>query len=112
MALEPFARDLGYLDTFFDKLEAHATALSPAAGARLRVLMSEERARWGEIRGLLAGGAPAAGAPATRASEAGPSQGGPSQVRPPADARPTPSTPARAEPPRITVGSLIERKGP
>lgn len=108
MAIEPFARDLGYLDTFFDKLEAHATALSPAAGARLRVLMSEERARWGEIRGLLAGGAPAAGAPA-----AGPtSETRPSQARPPEGARPVTSTPARAEPPRITVGSLIERKGP
>jgi hypothetical protein len=102
MALEPFARDLGYLDTFFDKLEAHATALSPAAGARLRVLMSEERARWGEIRGLLGGAAPAAGAPAARASEA----------RPVEAARPAAGAPARAEPPRITVGSLIERKGP
>lgn len=100
MALEPFARDLGYLDQFFDKLEAHAATLAPAAGARLRTLMGEERARWGEIRGLLAGGPPAAGAPEARPSAA--------------HAAPAPGTPAArtAEPPRITVGSLIERKGP
>lgn len=104
MALEPFARDLGYLDQFFDKLEAHAATLAPAAGARLRTLMGEERARWGEIRGLLAGGPPAAGAPEARPSAA------PAAPAP----RAAPGTPAArtAEPPRITVGSLIERKGP
>lgn len=53
-----FERDLGYLDKFFDNLEAHATTLGGDAGARLRQLIGEERARWVEIRGLI--NAPAA----------------------------------------------------
>ena len=52
-----FDTDLGYLDRFFLKLEGHAQSLGPAEGARLRMLMGEERARWQEIRGLV-GGAP------------------------------------------------------
>ena len=55
---ETFAKDLGYLDKFFDKIEAHAGSLSDDAGARLRMLMSEERDRWSEIRALCAGDAP------------------------------------------------------
>jgi len=96
MAGEVFARDLGYLDGFFDKLEAHAATLGPAESARLKILMGEERKRWTEIRALIAGGkaAPqAAGAPGVAA--------------PPAAA------PARAvsyaRPGPLTVGSLIGR---
>lgn len=57
---EDFSRDLGYLEKFFEKLEAHAGTLGGASGQRLRTLMSEERKRWGEIRSLIAGNAPQA----------------------------------------------------
>jgi len=66
-----FSRDLGYLDKFFDKLEAHAGTLPSEAGQRLRALLSEERARWAEIRQLV-GTAPAAAAPETNATQAEP----------------------------------------
>ena len=58
-----FATDLGYLDRFLDKLERHASALADArAKDRLAGLLAEERARWAEIRALLAGdGSPGAG---------------------------------------------------
>jgi hypothetical protein len=93
VALDPaFARDLGYLDKFFDKIDAHAATLDAAAGARLRALVLEERARWGEIRGLISGEPVKASAPA-------------SQV--PA----TPVGPATVSRPRpqFTVGSLIAK---
>ena len=64
------ARDLGYLEKFFDKLEAHADEQAPAAGERLRELMGQERQRWQEIRGLIAGEAPEARE--EKAAEAGP----------------------------------------
>lgn len=48
-----FERDLGYLDKFFDNLEAHAGTLGGEGGARLAQLVGEERARWVEIRALL-----------------------------------------------------------
>ena len=54
-----FARDLGYLEAFFEKLENHARTNMPAtSGARLAARMKEERERWKEIRALLAGQAP------------------------------------------------------
>ncbi len=52
-----FDRDLGYLDLFFTKLEAHARTLGPGAQAELLRLLAEERTRWPEIRRLLSGGA-------------------------------------------------------
>lgn len=61
-----FERDLGYLDKFFDNLEAHAGTLDGDAGARLAQLVGEERVRWAEIRGLL--GAPTSGGDAKRAA--------------------------------------------
>ena len=70
---EDFSRDLGYLDKFFDKLDAHAGNLPEGAGQRLRALVAEERGRWTEIRQLV-GSAPAAAAsaaaPAPAATEA------------------------------------------
>ena len=86
-----FERDLGYLDGFFSKLEAHAAGLEPAARARLEALLAEERARWVEIRGLLAGAAPGPSAPV-----------GPKAA---------PAVAAGRERPRLTVGSLIAGKG-
>lgn len=50
-----FDRDLGYLDKFFDNLDAHASTLGDVQGARLKTLVGEERQRWGEIRSLLGG---------------------------------------------------------
>ncbi len=50
-----FERDLGYLDKFFDGLDAHAATLGGESGARLKQLVGEERVRWGEIRSLLGG---------------------------------------------------------
>lgn len=80
-----FARDLGYLDAFFGKLEAHAATLAPARGARLRALLAEERARWTEIKGLLA------------------EPGGSAATEPAPKAEPAPRRQARP----LTVGSLI-----
>jgi hypothetical protein len=113
MALDAFARDLGYLDQFFAKLEAHAGTLSPAGGARLKALIGEERARWTEIKSLLAGAAPSAATPS------------PSPAAAPTAAEKTPANAARHKPvatvsapvapgpqkseTRFTVGSLIER---
>lgn len=64
-----FERDLGYLDKFFDNLDAHAGTLGGEGGARLKQLVGEERARWTEIRALLGG----------------PSQGGGKAARPKGD---------------------------
>ncbi len=62
---DSFSRDLGYLDKFFDKLEAHAGTLPSEAGQRLRALRGEERGRWAEIRQLVgAGSVPQASASA------------------------------------------------
>lgn len=83
-----FATDLGYLDKFLDKLERHASAMVDArAAGRLAGLLAEERARWAEIRALLAGEA---------APEASP---GPAAL----------AEPARREAPGWTVGSLVKR---
>lgn len=60
-----FARDLGYLGPFLDKLEAHGRSMGGPGGDRLVALMREERQRWKEISELLAGRAPAA-APSSR----------------------------------------------
>jgi hypothetical protein len=67
---DSFSRDLGYLDKFFDKLEAHAGTLPSEAGQRLRTLIGEERGRWAEIRQLVgATGAAATPAPAQAPQE-------------------------------------------
>lgn len=99
---DSFARDLGYLDKFFDKIEAHAASVGGASGARLKELMGEERARWREIRGLLGGGAPAARGPSAAAPPASSLSTGP------ADPAASPSATGRATR-RLTVGSLIRR---
>lgn len=100
----PFARDFGYLAKFFDGLTAHAGTLGAAEGARLKTLIGEERVRWEEIKGLVAGQplapASAASAPATSAK--------PSTV--PVAAASAPASEASApvkRPGTFTVGSLI-----
>lgn len=55
-----FQRDLGYLDAFLNKLEAHAREMGGPSGGRLGSLIDEERGRWREIRALLDGNAPVA----------------------------------------------------
>lgn len=93
-----FARDLGYLDAFFDKLEAHGASMGGAGGDRLRTLVGEERRRWAEIKSLLAGGAPQAAGPTPAArtnSDLASARGG------------APAAPAgRGSPSNLTVGSL------
>lgn len=86
-----FDRDLGYLDLFFTKLEAHARTLGPGPQAELLRLLAEERTRWPEIRRLLSGGAAAPGA-----------SGGP------AVPKASPAAPQASPAPQgLTVGSLI-----
>src|SRR5262245_60362213 len=118
MAIEEFTRDLGYLDKFFEKLDAEAANLAAASAARLRALLGEERSRWAEIRTLLAGGAPA---PAS--GEAVKSQ--PSASAPPsaelvhpyskayreaaASAKPAPAPESQPGSAGFTVGSLRRR---
>ena len=104
-----FERDLGYLDKFFDNLDAHAATLGGEAGARLRQLVGEERARWTEIRALL-GGAPSSGGKATKAASTTAAA-----TKPRAEA-PAPKTADVAPPPAavkpvagLTVGSLRGR---
>lgn len=53
--IDGFARDLGYLDAFFDKLDARGASMGGASGDRLRAFVGEERRRWSEVRDLLAG---------------------------------------------------------
>lgn len=111
-----FQRDLGYLDAFFDKLEAHASTLGAAEGERLRTLIGEERTRWVEIRALVAGQpvkpvqvpVPAAQtAPAVGKVET-PKVEGPRAAAIPA----TPAAPPGGRVPRaFTVGSLRARRG-
>lgn len=94
---DPFSRDLGYLDAFFDKLDAHGATLGGAAGDRLRTFVGEERRRWSEVRTLLKGGNTTSNAtPQPRAhtsSDVAPSRRGAVAVS-------DPSTPS------LTVGSL------
>lgn len=96
-----FARDLGYLDKFFDALDSHAGTLEAASGARLRTLLGEERTRWQEIRALV-GGAPAA-APIGSGSDKDLGA-----RAPPAAQGPVPA----AGPRSFTVGSLRGRNKP
>lgn len=97
-----FARDLGYLDKFFDKLEQHAGSLAPASGARLKALIGEERTRWGEIRSIIGGGAPASTTPPSSASSTAGTPGAPRGPQPAA------MSIARARP-QFTVGPLINK---
>lgn len=97
-----FERDLGYLTRFFDKLEAHARTLTPEAGARLAVLVGEERERWREITRLVGATAAtpdtnAAPKPAPKAAIATPPAASPG-------ATPTARAPTRGT---LTVGSLF-----
>lgn len=91
-----FARDLGYLDAFFDKLDAQGGAMGGASGARLRAFVGEERRRWSEIRALLAG------ADKTSVSSPVPAAVTTSDVAPSLGK----STSAAEPAPRFTVGSL------
>lgn len=108
----PFARDLGYLDRFFDALEAHAGTLADGPGARLRTLIGEERTRWQEIRGLIGAGpmtapaSPSAKPPARQLAKTAPVVGRPARSA-------NPDSPDLAPPPRVgsrfTVGPLRGR---
>ena len=85
---DAFSRDLGYLDKFFDKLEAHAGTLPSDAGERLRALLAGERKTWAEIRQLVGvAGAPAAAAPSAPAPAPAPTA-----AEKPAAAEPRPYT--------------------
>jgi hypothetical protein len=119
-----FDKDLGYLDKFFDKIEAHADSLDPQAGDELRDLIADERNRWARITALL-GGAAAPSEPATKAPPSSGSEGqeAPEPVEPltakserderEKPARATVSRPAPPPPQgtwsRLTVGSLIKQ---
>lgn len=50
---DAFARDLGYLFPFLDRLAAHAASVTGSEGDRLRELVEGERDRWEQIRALL-----------------------------------------------------------
>lgn len=106
-----FQRDLGYLDAFFDKLEAHASTLGSAEGARLRALVGEERTRWVEIRALVAGQPVKPAQVPVPAAQTAPAVGkveGPRAAAIPA----TPAAPPGGRVPRaFTVGSLRSRRG-
>lgn len=71
MADHPFAKDLGYLFPFFERVAAHAEGLPEAQAARLRGLLEGEAERWREIAGLLEGAEPSAEAPMDAASSEG-----------------------------------------
>ncbi|MFO0724404.1 MAG: hypothetical protein U1E65_11510 [Myxococcota bacterium] len=86
-----FDRDLGYLDLFLKKLEAHAATLDAGRRAELGRLLGEERARWSQIRGILGGAAPVASNSAATTTA------------------PAPSDPEDRPRPSFTVGSLIQR---
>lgn len=84
-----FARDLGYLTPFLERLSAHAAGVPGAEGERLRALVSDEVARWREISALLGS-----------AGEAG-ARGNPGPASPP--------RPPDEVAPALTVGSLKSR---
>lgn len=94
---DAFSRDLGYLDAFFDKLDAHGAALGGVAGDRLRTFVGEERRRWAEVRSLLAGGN------STSVSLPQPTARVSSDVTPSRNAVASVSDPST---PTLTVGSL------
>jgi hypothetical protein len=83
-----FDRDLGYLDKFLANLERHAQGLEEPRQSALGRLLVEERARWDQIRAILAGQLPV---------EANPGREGQVEER------------AIAAPTGLTVGSLIAR---
>ncbi len=87
-----FAKDLGYLAKFFDKLEAHASQVPAEHQKRYRTLIAEERTRWQEITAILSG----APAPAAVARSAG-------RVAPPEQPA---AAPANTGDVSLTVGSL------
>ncbi|MCB9742360.1 MAG: hypothetical protein H6741_06105 [Alphaproteobacteria bacterium] len=63
MADHPFAKDLGYLFPFFERVTAHAATLPEAEAAELRALLEGAPARWRRIAALLEGGEASAEAP-------------------------------------------------
>lgn len=135
---EAFARDLGYLDKFFDKLEAHGQGQPAPHGPALVEAVRHQRAEWAEIKGLLEGrtsapsaapvprSAPAAPAPRAAAPQTAPTPPSPaapvSGLAPAPRPVPAPLTPVSApapqpapaakpagERPAFTVGSLYGR---
>ena len=117
-----FEKDLGYLDRFFDNLQAHAAeALGEEKGAALSQFIDEERGRWADIRAMIQGegtSAPsqsAAPAPSVEEGDARSSEGSPGPEAPAASDSPAaPSAPQPAAPrrragkPGLTVGSLYK----
>jgi hypothetical protein len=97
-----FERDFGYLFPFLDKLVAAARAMPAGPGrTRLEQLLGEERGRWEEMRGLLAGKAPARSAAAVKSAPRAPplvtsANANAARTRPPAST--------------LTVGSLRPRE--
>ena len=77
---DAFAKDLAYLDKFFDKIESHSASLAPDAGARLKSLIADERGHWAEIRKLCAGEPARAALPAPAASSAMPTKKAPARA--------------------------------
>lgn len=114
-----FARDLGYLDKFFDKLDAAAKELGDARGSRLSTLVEEERARWAEIKSILAGAAaatapssssqPAAATADVHAAPVGSTKGAPTSAGRPAPPSPPPPSSSSRTAGAWTVGSLVKR---
>ena len=92
---DPFARDLWYLEKFFDKLESHATTIPGQAGSELQRLMAEQRATWKRIQSLLKG--------VELPSE------NPSEETLNASSEPSQS-PITSPRPLLTVGDLLRRK--
>jgi len=93
-----FERDFGYLLPFLDRVGQAAAGLAdPAARARLTALVAEEKARWPEIRALLAGG-PVTPPPTPAAARREEAVGAGPVARAPSD------------PTRLTVGSLRPKR--
>ncbi len=107
-----FGRDLGYLEKFFDALEAHAGTLPSYTGARLTSFVREERARWADIRPVITG-VPRAAPPEPEAAPGEPPPKAAPREPPAAVAKlppigppPGPAAEAAPKPGVFTVGSL------
>lgn len=75
----PFDRDLGYLQAFLLKLEAHAAGLPPAQAEALTAALDQQKQAWAHLSTLLADD------PQASSSQAAPETvGAPSSARPPA----------------------------
>lgn len=89
---EAFARDLNYLDKFFDKLEGHGRGLQGPLGPMLVEAIAHQREEWQAIKGMLEGRAPAPKA----------AKPAPVPAQPPA---------APAEAPKPAGGAALRRTG-